>query len=520
MASPSPTPPQSGSTPSPDEKFSTFVGQHGFGRLTRRLTSALWTAIVLLISFIIALTLGWPTWVSGILAGFFVVSLFAHFFPKLTSEILGWLRENLKLAGVAALATISGFLVLNYTNGLKQELDLFRGVADAERSQSAETIRNRDEKIQNLLNATVNVPVLLSPQNARSRASVPRIVLQWASQPAREHYLVEITRFDGSGKTITKTIPATNPLEMSSTYPSGLINTIEVGTYFWRVAAGDLEKGRAAPQGSWSGYYRFDFFPSAIDRIHQNHRLTVGVTYNQNSDFMRRNDDGTAYGFDAELLKKLSDRLSKDSEVNVDSSKWQEPDVIEYSTIDALLRTGIKGGEVDFALSSVTKTLYRESLGIRFTKGYFDSHLVVLARRDVGSRTIKDAELGFIEKTTNALAVKELCHLHQCIPVPFKSFQDTVNALEDGTVQFILADEPLSLQLIQRELVRVVMHDVGRDLPDYRSQIGYLKEQYAIATADGDLQQRLTKIIDDLEKDGTLENLRKTYHLKEDQRSR
>jgi hypothetical protein len=123
---------------------------------------------------------------------------------------------------------------------------------------------------------------------------------------------VEITRLDGSGKFITRTVPATNPAQMSSMYPSGFINPIKAGTYFWRVAAGDLEQGHPAPQSSWSGYYRFDFFPSAIERIRQSHRLTVGVTYNQNSDFMRRDEDGTAFGFDAELLRELSSRLGHD----------------------------------------------------------------------------------------------------------------------------------------------------------------------------------------------------------------
>jgi len=520
MTSPDPTAPQNGMIPALDDKSPNIVRQSKLGRLTQRVAPALWACIAVLFLFIFALVRDWPIYISGFLGLFLIIFLGAHFVPKHATEILKWLRENLKLAAVSAVASIAGFLVLNYTNGLKQEMDLIRASADAERSQSNEAIRNRDEKIQNLLSAIVNVPVLLSPQNARSRASVPRVVLQWASQVAHEHYLVEMTRFDGSGKSVSKTIPATNPQLMSSTYPYGYVNPVEPGAYFWRVAAGDLEEGRPAPQSSWSGYYRFDIFTSAIERIHQNHRLTVGVTYNQNSDFMRRNEDGTAYGFDAELMKIMSDELSKDSQLNVDSSKWQEPDVVEYPTIDALLRTGIKGGEVDFALSSVTKTRSREYLGIKFTQGYFESHLVVLGRAGVGSKTIKNAEVGFIEKTTNAFAVEELCRRHQCTPVPFKSFQDTVNALTDGTVQFILEDEPLSLQLIQQKQVRVVMHDVGPELPDYRSQIGYPKEEYAIATPDEDLQKRLKKILGGLDSDGTLVRLRRKYHLAEDQRSR
>jgi ABC-type amino acid transport substrate-binding protein len=190
--------------------------------------------------------------------------------------------------------------------------------------------------------------------------------------------------------------------------------------------------------------------------------------------------------------------------------------VVEYPTIDALLRIGVRGGEVDFALSSITKTLYRERLGIRFTQGYFNSDIVVLGRKGIRSSSIKGAEVGFIDKTTNAYAVNELCRLRQCTKVPFPSFQDTVNALDDGTVQFIIADEALSRQMIQRKLVTVVMHDVGRGLPDYRNKIGYPQEEYAIATPDEDLQAKLKKIVDALLKDGTVNNLMKKYHLTEE----
>jgi len=505
-------------TPQHGEDGPTHAVLDILGRLTGP-TAALWAAFALLLILFLSVTLAWPSWLTGALTVLFIVAVVDHFSPKRIAEILEWLRENLKLAGVAAIASIAGFIVLNYTNGIKQELDLVRGAADAERIQNAEAIRNRDEKIQNLLSATVNVPVLLSPQNARSRASVPRIVLQWASQPSREHYLVEITHFDVSGNANIKTIPATNPQEMSTTYPSGFLNPILAGTYFWRVAAGDLEEGRPAPQSSWSGYYRFDFFPSAVERIHQNHRLTVGVTYNQNSDFMRRNEDGTAYGFDADLLRELSEQLAKDGQLNVSPSKWQEPEVIEYPTIDTLLRTGIRGGEVDFGLSSITRTRYREdNLGIKFTQGYFASHLVVLARKGASTSTIKpQEELGFIDKTTNAYAAKELCQHYRCTAVPFKSFQDTVNALEDGTVKFVLADEPLSRQLIQHKLVTPIMHDTARLLPDYRAQIGYPKEEYAIATPDGVLQEKLVKVVESLLSDGTVNRLKDKYHLKENQ---
>jgi ABC-type amino acid transport substrate-binding protein len=520
MATPDSPFPPSELVPPPTDKLRTLLNSGWLGRLIQRITPTPRTALVLLPLFVIAVAFGWPLWVSLMLAGFFIVSLIVHFTPKQIADVLKWLRENLKLATVSALVTISGFLVLNYTNGLRQELDLIKSGADAERIQSAEIIRNRDDKIQNLLFATKNVPVLLSPHNARSRAAVPRIVLHWASDPPNEHYLVEITRFDGSGTSVTGTIPATNPEQMSSTYPSGLIDPIEAGTYFWRVAAGDFDEGRPSPQGSWSGYYRFDFFPSAIERIHHNHRLTVGVTYNQNSDFMRRDEDGAAFGFDAELLKELSARLSGDNQLNIDSSKWRTPDIIEYTSIDALLRTGVKGGEVDFALSSITKTRYREKLGIRFTQGYFDSHLVLLARRGVSSKSLKDTEVGFIEKTTNAYAAKELCRSQQCAAVAFKSFQDTVNALEDGAVQFILADEALSLQMIQHKLVTVVMHDLAKQLPAYRLQIGYPKEEYAIATPDENVQAKLKKVLDDLSRDGTLRRLMEKYHLSEDGQSR
>ncbi len=489
-------------------------------------SQALWESAVLLLLSIIAFSLGLPGWIGWVLVAFSLAFLFAHLSGERSAPITnwlhgnigltaGWLRENLKLATVSALITVSGFLVLNYTNGLKQEIDLVRSASDAERSQNSEAIRNRDERIQNLLSATLNVPVLLSPQNARSRASVKHVVLQWASQLAYEHYLVEITRFDSFGKFTTKPIPATNPVQMSTLYPPGFTDSIGPGIYFWRVAAGDLDAGRASPQGSWSGYYRFDVFGSTIDRIHQNHRLTVGVTYNQNSDFMRRNEDGEPYGFDAELMGILSKKLGCDSDLNPNSSVWGQPLVIEYPSIDSLLRIGVLGGEVDLALSSVTKTLYRKNLGINFTQGYFDSHLVLLSRPSVGALAIRDAEVGAIEKTTNADAVKELCHARKCTPVPLKSFQDMLNALADGTVKFILVDEALSLQMIHHKQVRVVIHDVAKALPNYESLIGYPKEQYAIATPDEGLELKLTRILDDLQRDGTLQHLKEKYELAE-----
>jgi ABC-type amino acid transport substrate-binding protein len=190
--------------------------------------------------------------------------------------------------------------------------------------------------------------------------------------------------------------------------------------------------------------------------------------------------------------------------------------VIEYRSIDALLRTGIVGGEVDFALSSVTKTRARETrLGIRFTQGYFDSHLVLLGRGGSGSVITRDAEVGGIKKTTNEAALTEFCSVRHCTPVLFESFQDTVNALIEGTVKYILVDEPLSLQMIQQHQLEVVGHDLARDLPRYRELIGYPNDQYAIATPDEGLQRKLARLVDGLERDGAVQQLMKKYHLVE-----
>jgi len=230
---------------------------------------------------------------------------------------------------------------------------------------------------------------------------------------------------------------------------------------------------------------------------------------------MRRNEDGEPYGFDAELMGILSEKLREDGDLNLNPSEWGPPQVIEYPSIDSLLRIGVLGGEVDLALSSVTRTLYRKNLGINFTQGYFDSHLVLLSRPSSGELAIRNAEVGAIEKTTNADAAKELCHMQKCTPVPLKSFQDMLNALGDGTVKFILVDEPLSLQLIHQKQVRVVIHDVAKTLPNYEALIGYPKEQYAIATPDPGLQVKLTGILGDLQRDGTLQRLMETYKLAE-----
>jgi ABC-type amino acid transport substrate-binding protein len=69
--------------------------------------------------------------------------------------------------------------------------------------------------------------------------------------------------------------------------------------------------------------------------------------------------------------------------------------------------------------------------------------------------------------------------------------------------------------MIEHKLVTIVLHDAAAELPDYRDQIGYPKEEYAIATPDEDLQAKLKKLLADLLTDGTVSSLKKKYHLNE-----
>jgi ABC-type amino acid transport substrate-binding protein len=428
---------------------------------------------------------------------------------------IGAVNKNLKLTAVAAVGGIAAFVLSNYTANLNAEIERLTAANDAQKIQAQEQLRARDEIIHDLLPASLDAPVPVSPQNGSSLVGTS-VVLRWQernNQPNGD-YLLEVVKPDTKGSDLLHppTFIATNPKDRSTRYPFDLVETIKPGSYLWRVVPGDKGEHYTTLRGKWSEYYRFSVYGSQRERIKDTGELLVGTNYFQDSDFMRRDKDGNPSGFDYELAKLVAEGLGP--ELGLELGKPPKLNIVDYADVETLLTKGVLGGEVDLAIGSITRARYREDRGVRFTSGYFTSHLVLLGRKDGKWPLVHDDRVGVAKNTTSEVAAQYLQRSVPFAPIKMPSFQDLVNALDHRELDYIIIDEPLAVPL-QAKGFRVITHLAYYLGGFLQKEIGYNREEYAIAlrdsTSDSGWRGSIDRIMEEIKASGNLDKLKRDF---------
>jgi ABC-type amino acid transport substrate-binding protein len=434
----------------------------------------------------------------------------------LSQRVAKFLQENLTLAVVVGIFAIAGYLTDSYVGSLREQNNALDTELRTEKALYVSEVGALKQQISEILPASVNFPIPFDPANGASVVG-GSVILQWSEKAPHPSYLVEVARLDPQNARVWKDsqiFPATDPSNMRTRFPLGSATVISPGTYLWRVAPGSKIGPHQELQGSWSGYYKFTAYGSVMDRIRDTNTLLVGVSYVQNSDFMSRDADGNASGFDADMIRFLTERLSSDKQLNLDGKGNFKDEFVNYPSIDQILFHGIEQGEVDVAIGSITKAKYRERRGIRFTQGYLESRLVLLGNPgSQGALLTVDQKVGAVKETSNFEALQYLQKKYHFQPFPADSYQDLLSKLRDHTVDYVIIDEPLAADVIATGSV-IVAKDLVPDLGDYlQEKVGYDREEYAIAASDPTLHDKLDHLMKSAEMRKLIYSLKEKYKV-------
>jgi ABC-type amino acid transport substrate-binding protein len=382
------------------------------------------------------------------------------------------------------------------------------------REEYQASLSERDEMIEDLAEV-LNSPV---PRGPMPGAQIPQqsVELRWdtpkyAVQLPIRDYSVELVHFTEGGKKI-ELQKVSNPDARAHQLD------VEPGTYLWRVAAepGDpsvpREGGRADSQlkGYWSGYSFFSI--RATTKGTPATELRVGINFSQHSPFMTRTSANVYCGFDADLIRWIGRRLSRDVQ-------W-----VEYASVPALLQA-VRDGNVDMAIGSITHTHKREQDGNAFSSGYLTSPPVLACKRSdpVCGRTLqanyaalRGDEVGVIDATTNRDAAEELSVALGFITKRMLSFQSLISALDSGKIHFMIVDRPF----IQHRCGAAGQGELSclplpRNLLDrYAKTLGNPRgEEYAIAVDDAALRSAVNEALATAKTSGELRGLTSKYLL-------
>jgi ABC-type amino acid transport substrate-binding protein len=451
------------------------------------------------------------------------------------------LKKYFTIPTMGFLIGVVTFLVTNYAARLNEdrarlneEIRNLVSTLDGERKDLQEKLQARDQVIHNLVPASLDAPIPFSPVNG-SKLVGHFVILQWEENgksastrarstqaesltsdlsfrgdiPPHPNYIVEVLRPDG----MEDRFVASNPQSKNTRYPVSLEAPIKPGKYLWRVVPGDIQEKREVLAGNWSGYYRFEIYPSVLERIKETKKVLVGVSYIQDSNFMRRDEFGEAWGFDAELMKAIAHGMKKYPDFE---QLGETADYKDYPSIGNVLDQGLRTGEVDLALGSITKASFREERGIKFSKGYVESKLALVSAKPIPAADKakvpgKTSKVGVVKETINVDAAEALAKKYEFAVVKEPSFQDLVKNLEYGALDFILIDDTLAKPLTPT-FSEVKHYDVRELGEPYRKRLGYDKEEYAVAIYDPDLYKMINEIMD------TEELRRRIAELKDDKR--
>jgi ABC-type amino acid transport substrate-binding protein len=121
--------------------------------------------------------------------------------------------------------------------------------------------------------------------------------------------------------------------------------------------------------------------------------------------------------------------------------------------------------------------------------------------------------VGAVKETSNFEALQYLQKRYNFQAIPFDSLQDLINGLQSHAVNYAVLDRPLASRLISSGAV-VVAKELTPELSEYlKDRVGYDDEQYAIATNDRTLRDKVDQLMGEQSIQKQLVSLRQKYGL-------
>ena len=201
------------------------------------------------------------------------------------------------------------------------------------------------------------------------------------------------------------------------------------------------------------------------------------------------NKNGQPTGFDIDLMKAVAKR----ADYKVDFQNVQFSGIIQ----------GLSSGQYDAAISAMTITPERQQQ-VDFSDPYFNADQSLLVQKGSGIESTGDlgeATVGVESGTTGALKAQDLADQGKVGDVrTFNSVTDAFNALDNGQVNAVINDFPVSQDRVQQGKGLEIVQNIPTG------------EQYGIAfPKDSELAQPMNEALNKIKKDGTYAKIYKKW---------
>ena len=375
-------------------------------------------------------------------------------------------------------------------------------------------LKKEVENLQHTLNTVlkdVERPTLTNPPLEASLVG-GHVTFAWEYSKHNPHqkYILEIRNISESWSIIER-YNVLNPESKLMHFPLK-----KHGEYLWRIRPGQLLNGNIISQGSPSYYNFFVVYPSVVKRIEKTNVIRVGTSPTFTGYFNLVDHTGVLKGFDIDLIHWIAKRLSKDRE---------KPLKVEFYDIPwSDLLPKLQKHEVDLIISSMTATIRREkeNPGVKFTKGYYQSHQIFIGMSEGGAcrEDLKHLRVGVNQNTTNegaAKAVQDKFDFY--LDAAHTTYADLYRSLEENRIDYALVDDILVKKYLGNRFWQCGEHLGDELISFYEKNFPQKKEMYAIAVMEEkgkNLRLLINDILDSEEGEDKKECLKKKWILSDD----
>jgi putative glutamine transport system substrate-binding protein len=233
--------------------------------------------------------------------------------------------------------------------------------------------------------------------------------------------------------------------------------------------------------------------PALMDAVKQRGKLVAGVKYDSKP-FGYLDTDGQLKGFDIDMMHELAKRILGDA------------DAVEFQQVLSSTRViAINSGSVDVVAATMTITPDREKV-IDFSKSYFTAHQAVIV--PIGSPVEKLDDLQgktvlFVMGTTSERNIRS--RLPQAKYIGFKTSTDAFSALKAGRGDAMTTDDTILSGFLADTCG---FRPLAERLSDEPYGLGFRQDPNSSTSS---LRQRVDRELAAMEKDGTLENLKRKW---------